>query len=82
MPTDAEIYAALTEIFHDVFMRDDIALRPDLTAKDVEGWDSFKQIEIILAVEERFGIKMSTRELDSLRNVGDLARVIGTKKAA
>jgi acyl carrier protein len=82
VPTDAEIYAALTEIFHDVFMRDDIALRPDLTAKDVEGWDSFKQIEIILAVEERFGIKMSTRELDSLRNVGDLARVIGTKKAA
>ncbi len=80
MPTDTEIDTALTEIFRDVFMRDDMALRPDLSAKDVEGWDSFKQIEIILATEERFGIKMTTRELDSLRNVGDLARVIASKR--
>ncbi len=82
MPTDAEINTALTEIFRDVFMRDDMALRPDLSARDVEGWDSFKQIEIIMAAEARFGIKMTTRELDSLRNVGDLARVIASKKAA
>ena len=82
MPTDAEINAALTEIFRDVFRRDDMTLRPDLSAGDVEGWDSFKQIEIILATEGRFGIKMTTRELDSLRSVGDLARVIATKKGA
>jgi acyl carrier protein len=52
--SDAEIYAFLTETFHDVFMRDDIVLGPATTAKDVEGWDSFKQIEIVLATEERF----------------------------
>lgn len=75
------IYGALTEIFRDVFMRDDLALKPELTAKDVTGWDSFRQIEIVLAAEERFGIKFSTRELDSLRNVGDLVRVISAKIA-
>jgi acyl carrier protein len=79
MPNEAEINSALTEIFRDVFMRDDMVLTPGLTAKDVEGWDSFKQIEIILATEARFGIKMSTRELDSLRNVGDLVRVVASK---
>jgi len=81
VPTDPEIYAALTTIFRDVFLRDDLELRPDLSAKDVEGWDSFKQIEIILAAEARFGIKMSTRELDSLRRVEDLVRVIAAKAA-
>jgi acyl carrier protein len=80
--TEAEIPTALTEIFHDVFLRDDLVLRPDLTAKDVPGWDSFKQIEIVMAAEEKFGIKMSTRDLDSLQNVGDLLRVIGTKTGA
>jgi acyl carrier protein len=75
------IYGALTEIFQDVFMRGDLALKPELTAKDVAGWDSFKQIEIVLAAEEKFGIKFSTRELDSLRNVGDLVRVISAKIA-
>jgi acyl carrier protein len=79
MPTEPEIYGALTEIFQDVFMRDDLVLKPELSAKDVKGWDSFKQIEIIMAAEERFGMKFTTRELDSLQNVGDLVRVVAAK---
>lgn len=77
--SEAEIYAALSEIFQDVFLTDDIQLRPELSAKDVPGWDSFKQIDIILAVEEKYRIKLNTRELDSLHNVGDLVRVIASK---
>jgi acyl carrier protein len=53
MPTELEVYRDLTEIFADVFVRDDIVLSPALTAKDVRGWDSFKQIEIIMACEEK-----------------------------
>lgn len=79
MATEADVYGALTEIFRDVFMRDDLVLKPELTAKDVKGWDSFKQIEIIMAAEERFNMKFTTRELDGLRCVGDLAAVIKNK---
>jgi acyl carrier protein len=74
-------YPALTEVFREVFMRE-VALRPELTARDVPGWDSFKQIEIIVALEERYGIKFHTRELDALHNVGDLARVLAQKTQA
>jgi acyl carrier protein len=81
MPTEAAVYRDLNEIFADVFMRDDITLSPELTAKDVKGWDSFKQIEIIMASEEKWGIKFNTRELDALRCVGDLAKMIATKTA-
>ena len=77
--SEADIYSFLTDTFHDVFMRDDIVLKPELTAKDIEGWDSFKQIEIVLATEERFGIKFSTREVDSLQSVGDLVRLVSAK---
>jgi len=77
--SEAEIYAGLQEIFRDVFLSDDIELRPELSAKDVPGWDSFKQIDIILAVEEKYRIKLNTRELDNLQNVGDLVRVIAAK---
>ena len=82
MATEAEIYTQLGEIFADVFMRDDIELNPDLTAKQLEGWDLFKQIEIIMSAEEAWKIKFTTRELDSLQSVGDLARVIGMKTGA
>jgi acyl carrier protein len=79
--TETEIYAALDEIFRDVFLREDLALTPELSAQDVPGWDSFKQIDIILAVEARYHVKFNTRELDSLHNVGDLVRVIAAKIA-
>jgi acyl carrier protein len=79
MASEAEIYPALATIFHDVFLRDDLALTPDLSAKDVQGWDSFKQIEIIMASEEQWKIRFSTRELDQLRSVGDLVKTIATK---
>jgi acyl carrier protein len=62
-------------------MRDDLVLGADLTARQVRGWDSFKQIEIIMAAEERWSIRFGTRELDSLRSVGDLVRVIEGKMA-
>ena len=79
MADEADIYPVLTTIFHDVFLRDDLTLTPELTAPDVPGWDSFKQIEIIMASEEAWKIRFTTRELDALRCVGDLVRTIAAK---
>lgn len=36
--TDAEIYAALDVIFRDLFLDDDIALKPETSARDIKGW--------------------------------------------
>jgi acyl carrier protein len=77
--TQAEAYAVLDAIFADVFMRADIALSPTTTAKDVEGWDSIKQLEIIMSIEERFDFQFTTREIDSLSCAGDLAKIIVAK---
>ena len=79
---EAELYAQLTAIVRDVLDRDDVVLVPALTAKDVPGWDSFKQIEIILAVEEKYAVRFKSRELDALRTVGDLAQTLLTKLTA
>jgi len=46
-----DIHAKLTEIFREVFMDDSIVLTDQTTSKDVDGWDSFAHLNIILAVE-------------------------------
>jgi acyl carrier protein len=76
---EPQIYQSLTTIFRDIFLRDDLVLTPALSARDVPDWDSFKQIEIIIAVEEHYRIKFRTRELDSLNTVGDLVQLIASK---
>ena len=80
--TPAEIEAGLTEILRETFADPSLVLAPEMTAKDIEGWDSLKMVIIILAVEERFGIELRTREMDALRCVGDFASLIERKRPA
>jgi acyl carrier protein len=78
---ESNIYAELTDIFHDVFADNSIVLRPETTAKDVDGWDSFNHLSIMVAVEGRFGIRFGTKEIEQLTNVGELAGLISQKLA-
>lgn len=75
----AEIYHRLTDLFRELFADDSIALTPEMTANDIEGWDSFNHISVIVAVETRFGVKMTTSEIEHLANVGALVAAIDSK---
>lgn len=79
--TEPEIYAQLTELFREIFSDDDIMLKPETTAADIDGWDSFNHISIIVSVETKFGIKMETREIEGLNNIGTLVATISKKLA-
>lgn len=74
-----EIISKLTEIFHEIFSDDSIVLRDDMTAKDVENWDSLTHMLMITKVEETFGIKFKLKELNKLKMVGDLIATIESK---
>jgi acyl carrier protein len=71
-----QIYARLAEIFEDVFDEDSIQVTPELSAKDVDGWDSLNHIRLILTIEKAFKIKFSTSEIGKLENVGELVALI------
>jgi acyl carrier protein len=73
---EPEIYATLQKVFEDVFDDDSIRVNPDLSANDVEGWDSITHIRLMLTVEKTFKIKLSASEIGKLKNVGDLVTLI------
>lgn len=73
------IIEKLTLIFHETFSDNNIVLRDDMTAKDVEKWDSLTHMMMISKVEEVFGIKFKLKELNKLKQVGDLIAIIESK---
>lgn len=73
---EAQIYGRLAEIFETVFDEEDIVLKPETSAKDLEGWDSLAHLRLILAIERSFKIKFSTSEIGKLANVGELVALI------
>lgn len=76
---EAQIYAQLTGIFHDVFDDDSIIVIPSLSASDMDGWDSLTHIRLILTVEKAFTVRFSTSEVGKLQSVGDLVELIQSK---
>ena len=75
----AEIYTKLTDIYRDIFDDDSIILTPETTAADIEDWDSFNHINLIVATEAQFKIKFQTAEIESLKNVGHFVVLIEKK---
>lgn len=69
----------LTNIFQEVFDDDDIALSREMTADDVDGWDSLSHINLIVTIESRFNFVFSKNELKAFKNVGDLISCIEQK---
>ncbi len=76
---EAQLYSRLTEVFHDVFDDDTIQVTPQLSAKDVDGWDSLTHIRLLLTIERAFKIKFSTSEIGKLETVGDLVKLVQSK---
>ena len=71
----------LTTIFRTILRQPGLVLRDDLTARDVAGWDSLNHINLVIQIEQEFRIRFSNSEVTSLRNVGDLKRLIDAKTA-
>ena len=74
-----EIFEKLTPIFQDVFDDDEIVLVSDLTAADIDEWDSLSHIRLIVSVEQAFGISFTAAEVSRLENVGEFADLVKSK---
>ena len=74
-----EIINILTTIFHEIFNDKNIVLRDDMTASDVENWDSLTHMLMIAKVEEVFNVKIKLKELNKIHTVGDLINIIESK---
>jgi acyl carrier protein len=66
------VHERLQEIFYAIFGDDIPELRPDMTAEDIEGWDSVAHINLMFAIEEEFEVHFSESQLADFAIVGEL----------
>ena len=80
--SNTEVMETLTGIFREIFDNPGLVLHDAMTAADVENWDSLNHIDLIVAVEKKFKVKFTTKDVTSLKTVGDLAELVQKKLAA
>lgn len=74
--TREQIFEALNEVFRDLFDDEAINVTDTTTAAEIEDWDSLEHINLIVAVEKKFGMKFSMGEVNKMKNVGEMADLI------
>ncbi len=75
----AEIESKLTAIFRTIFSNNSLVLSDGLTANEVENWDSLTHMLLITEIETSFSIKFKLKDLNKMRNVGDMINIVISK---
>lgn len=75
--TREEIFDRLNDIFREVFDDETITVTETTTAEDIEDWDSLEHMNLIVAIEHEFGMKFTMGQVVSMKNVGEMAAIIG-----
>lgn len=74
--TRVEVFERLNKVFREVFDDDDIVVGEETTSDDIEDWDSFEHINLVVAVEEEFSFKIPMGKVVTMKNVGEMADII------
>ena len=74
--TREEVYVRLNKVFREVFDDDSITLTDETTANDIEDWDSFEHINLVVAVQDEFSFKIPMGKVVTMKNVGEMVDII------
>jgi len=79
---NAEILQKVHRIAADVLQVDPASLTAASSPETVENWDSVQHLNLVLAVEEQFGITFEPDEMDAMKTIGDIAALVAARNAA
>jgi len=74
--TREEVFERLNDVFRDEFDDEELTVTDATVAQDVDGWDSLAHINLMAAIEDEFDIKFGMKEVNNMKNVGEMVDII------
>jgi acyl carrier protein len=74
-----EILEKLTTVFRRVFNDNKLEISSELSANDVDGWNSLSHMILITEIENEFSIIFKLKDLNKMKNVGEMIDIIKLK---
>lgn len=76
-----QVDGAVENILSDILQIPASQVTENLTMKEVDAWDSLKHMELIVSLEQSFGIELSFDEIVAMQSVSEIKRVLKEKGA-
>lgn len=76
---NSEVFEALKEVLVDRLKVEEPLVKPEASFFDDLGLDSIDLTTAVMAVEERFGIEVSDKELERISTIGEAVELLSEK---
>jgi acyl carrier protein len=76
---NGEIWNEVRGIAADIFQVDAGLLQAASSPDQVEAWDSVQHLNLVLALEGKYGIAFDPEEMEQMKNLGEIASLVTTK---
>ena len=77
MPASA--FEQVQAIASDVFGIPANKISQESSPESIENWDSMQHLNLVLAIEEKFGIQLAPEEIEQMKNIGAVALLVDKK---
>lgn len=74
--TGPDLSTRLRDVFVEVLDDPEVDLDPALSMGEIESWDSFAHINLMLGIEAEFGVEFDSDEIGNLLSVGQIIEAL------
>ncbi len=76
---NAAIFEQVRQLAADIFAVPVQKIGADSSPDTISAWDSMQHLNLILALEEKFGFQLSPEEMEQMRSLGQISAMLESK---
>jgi acyl carrier protein len=76
-----QVPPSLRDIFADTLEISQEEVTPELSAESAETWDSFRHLQLILSIEDEYGVQFDPQRIPELTTVAKVQEALEQKGA-
>jgi len=72
----ASTFEQVRNIASDIFGIPADKITPESSPETIENWDSMQHLNLVLAVEEKFGVQLDPEDIEEMQTIGAVAALV------
>jgi acyl carrier protein len=78
----ASTFEQVRSVASDIFGIPAEAITAESSPETIENWDSMQHLNLVLAVEEKFGVQLEPEDIEQMKNIGSVAKLVEKLQSA
>lgn len=78
----ANTFEEVRAVASDIFGVPADQITAESSPETIENWDSMQHLNLVLAIEEKFGVQLEPEDIEQMKSIGDVAALVTKLQSA